>query len=70
MAVIGLFLPGRRFIPEVRKASFLGRKAGTVDVPNRSAISPANTAVMTVSRLAVWTMEDGRVPNWHAGKRE
>ena len=53
LVIIGLFPGGRRFIPEVKRDPFLGRKAGTVDVTTRTAFTVSNTAVMTVSRLAM-----------------
>ena len=59
-ASIHRFPLGGGFILRVKEASFLGRKAGTVDVRARSVIPVSNTAVMTVSRLAVYTVETGR----------
>ena len=46
------FLLEAGFILRVRKVSFLGDHPLTVDVPNRTADTLANTTMMTVSRLA------------------
>jgi len=40
LTILTLFLLSRRFIPEVRKPSFLRQEPATVDVPNKGAINP------------------------------
>jgi len=39
LAIMGGFLPGRRFILRLKKASVLRAEAFTFDVPNRTAFS-------------------------------
>jgi len=81
LVTIGRFPPGREEYSEVRMDPFLPGKAGTVDVTHRSVTTPSNTAVMTVSRLAMSGMyragcvnQEGHwVPGvgwWYAGRRE
>ena len=53
---IGLFPAGEWFIPEVRKARFLRAEPFTVDVPFITAHRVSNMAVMTMRRLAVYTV--------------
>jgi len=54
------FLPGLWFILAGKRASFLGRKAGTVDVRTKTVIVASNSAVMTMSRLEGTPMVGGR----------
>lgn len=51
---------GDGFILRVRKASFLRDTPLTVDVTNRTVITPSNNMMMTVSRLAGTPMVGGR----------
>jgi len=39
LAILERFLPGRRFILRLKRASFLREKAGTFDTPIRTVIT-------------------------------
>jgi len=39
-----LFLPGRRFIPEVKRHSFLREKPSLFDIPDKSHINPQDVS--------------------------